>query len=127
MKAKNYWVPHYECPICGESSSTPEPTCPFCGEKLYSPATANDPAPPITLSRALKLCDIRDEMIDIRTADSREVSIWDGKLRNKFDPKKIRVHKITPTFSYDGYEGLRFKVTGVTWKELIDAGGILIR
>lgn len=82
----------------------------------------------ITLSQAFRLCNIQnDDFVYIRHRREepdrpfgRGHGISARTIRNYLDTSVIKVIKILPAFSYDGYEGFTFVVDGISPDDLND-------
>lgn len=71
----------------------------------------------ITLSEAFKLCAVRDDECikfvtvgEDATRDALNPIYTAAQIRRRFDMKRIRVHRISPWFSFGEYEGWKFTV-----------------
>ena len=78
----------------------------------------------IPLSKAFRLCDIREEHVYLRVVgpgQNREyICFWAPRLRELVDMKKIRVLRINPRFQTygDAFLGMSFEVVGISKEEL---------
>ena len=67
----------------------------------------------ITLTKAFRLCDIKDEHITLVDANNPRTSLsgWSETFKKKFDFSKITVTKIKPSWYFDGdWKGMKFVV-----------------
>ena len=77
----------------------------------------------ITLSRAFRLCGIRESAVYLRAFGDQTYTdhyFWAGRVRELLDMKRLIVTRIEPKFEPygPGFDGMLFTVKGITAEEL---------
>lgn len=49
------WIVHFECPVCGEGSSSPLDKCPFCKSELSSDMVSDEALKQVMWERDIAL------------------------------------------------------------------------